>query len=233
MIGTTAPAFTVEHPRPDARVDDIPPGTYALDKPANLFAYYQRLAAYRDGLDRRGMLPLVRRPILDVGCGSGEVLSMFDGLGADRRWLSGIDLSADHVRSARSRLAGSDIRVGDAAKLPWADASFDIVSQSATFSTILSRSTRRKVASEMVRVLRPGGMIFWYDYFVDNPFNRSVRGIRRKELTELFGGFSIELRRVTLASTLARRLVPVSWRGASLLEQLGLLNTHYLVCLYR
>jgi hypothetical protein len=80
----------------------------------------------------------------------------------------------------------------------------------------------------MLRVLAPGGAIFWYDFFVDNPANPNVRGVRRREIETLFPGCQVELRRATLAPPLAQRVVPVSWILGTVLESLRVFDTHYL-----
>jgi hypothetical protein len=70
-------------------------------------------------------------------------------------------------------------------------------------------------------------VIVWNDFFADNPRNRAVRGIRRREIAALFPGFELELRRVTLAAPLARAIAPRSHLAAVLLEATSLFNTHY------
>jgi hypothetical protein len=60
-----------------------------------------------------------------------------------------------------------------------------------------------------------------------------VRGIRRRELQSLFPGFQLRLRRVTLAPPLARLIAPRSALAALVLEDVRLLNTHYLGLLRR
>ena len=83
----------------------------------------------------------------------------------------------------------------------------------------------------MTRVLREDGRIVWYDMFVDNPRNPNVRGIRRGELKQLFEGFDVDVRRVTLLEPLARLLVPASWLSGEFLETTRVLNTHLLAVL--
>jgi hypothetical protein len=102
------------------------------------------------------------------------------------------------------------------------------VVQSTVFSSILDAAMRAAVAAEMARVLAPGGVILWNDFFVDNPRNRAVRGIRRREVAALFPGMDVELRRVTLAAPIARAVAPRSQLAASALEALRVLDTHYL-----
>jgi hypothetical protein len=73
-------------------------------------------------------------------------------------------------------------------------------------------------------------LILWYDFWL-NPTNKQTRGIRPPEIRRLFPGCGFEFHRITLAPPLARRIVPISWLLAALLEKLKLLNTHYLVAI--
>lgn len=214
-----------EHRR---REREIPAGFYDLDRPANLFLRQGQERALRDALERSGLLPLSGRRLLEVGCGSGNWLEILERFGARRDGLAGIDLDPGRVDVCRSRFPGADIRSGDASELPWESGSFDVVFQSTVFSSILEPTMRRALASEMLRVLAPGGAILWYDFFMDNPANPNVRGVRRREIEALFPGCRVDLRRATLAPPLARRIVPVSWTVAAVLESLRVFDTHYL-----
>jgi hypothetical protein len=81
----------------------------------------------------------------------------------------------------------------------------------------------------MLRVLRPGGRILWYDFFRNNPTNPNVRGVGAAEIRALFPGRRIELRRVTLAPPLAGwRRSPGGWPGCS--SRAGC-NSHYLAAI--
>lgn len=216
------------------RAREIPVDRYAPSAPAQLLHRQLRERALLDLLRSAGMLPLAGRRILDVGCGAGQWLVDFETWGADRSALAGIDLLPDRIDAARVRLTpGADIRSGDASTLPWASGSFDIVLQSMLFSSVLDRGMRLAVAREMARVLADDGAIVWHDFFADNPRNRAVRGVRRRELATLFPGFSADLRRVTLAPPLARLVAPRSPLVASVLEALRVLNTHYVGVLRR
>jgi SAM-dependent methyltransferase len=216
------------------RGTSIPPDRYSPATPAQLLLRQSRERAVLAALRRAGMLPLAGRRILDVGCGAGQWLADFETWGADRGGLAGIDLLDDRIEAARTRLAGgADVRVGDASRLPWPSGHFDVVLQSTVFSSILDPAMRTAVAGEMARVLAPGGVIVWNDFFVDNPGNRAVRGVRRREVAALFPGFRVDLRRVTLAAPLARAIAPRSQLAAIALEALRVLDTHYLGVLRR
>lgn len=178
-------------------------------------------------LGAAGKLPLAGRRLLDVGCGTGGWLSTVQGWGAARDDLAGIDLIAARATEAARRLPGADVRHGDATQLQWGDGCFEVVSQSMMFSSILDGAVRHAAAAEMDRVLAPGGMVLWYDFFVRNPRNPHVRGIRRREIARLFPGFDLHLRRATLAPPLARVVVPRSWTLGALLTAARVLDTHY------
>jgi len=45
----------------------------------------------------------------------------------------------------------------------------------------------------MLRVLKPGGAILWFDLRVDNPRNPQVKGLRKKEIASLFPGCDVDL----------------------------------------
>ncbi|HKD36808.1 MAG TPA: class I SAM-dependent methyltransferase, partial [Pirellulales bacterium] len=208
----------------ERREREIADDFYSLAKPANLFNHQGQQRAVLAALRKSGMLPLADRRILDIGCGPGRWLSHFETLEAPRVNLSAIELDPRRAAVARERFPGADIRVGDASRLPWGDESFDLVSQSTVFTSILDPGMRAAVAAEMLRVLKPRGIIIWYDFLFDNPRNANVRGVRKREIARLFLGCSVRLNRMTLAPPIARRIVPFSWPLARALEQLRVLN---------
>ena len=175
-----------------------------------------------------GYFPLDEIRVLDVGCGHGSWLVEFESWGANRAKLAGIDLDPERIARARERVPGADIRQGDGNSLPWPDGSFDLVLQSTVFTSILDGAMRTTVAAEMTRVMAPTGAILWYDFFRDNPGNADVRGVRSDEISRLFPGLTVSLRRITLAPPIARRLAPRGWVAATALESMRALNTHYL-----
>jgi SAM-dependent methyltransferase len=210
----------------------LSPSHDSLANPAVLFTYQQRCRAILRMLDAHGLLPLRETKILDVGCGGGQSLVDFESWGARREHLAGIDLIDSSAQLARVRLCSpgrtADIRTGNAGDLPWADCTFDLVNQSTMFTSILDTALRQAVAREMVRVTRPGGVIIWYDFRMNNPRNPHVRRVGAGEIRMLFPRCQVHLIPITLAPPLARRIVPVSWIAASLLEKARVLNSHYL-----
>ena len=208
----------------DSRIDTLDPG--------RRFVVEGRERAFVDILRDAGMLPLGPRRVLDVGCGVGDGVTRFQALGVPEPAVVGLDLVPERLSKARARHAGASFIEGHAGQLPFADGTFDIVAQSTVFSSILDEGMRQRAAAEMIRVMKPGGVILWYDFWW-NPTNRATRGVGLADLRRLFPDCEIRARRVTLAPPLARRLAAVSWQAARALETIWLLRTHYCAAIRR
>ena len=180
-------------------------------------------------LRRHGKLPLESQRILEIGCGNGYWLREFIKWGARPANLTGVDLQADRLAQAR-RLSPPEMKfIGtNAAQLEFADQSFDIVLQATVFTSMLDAALKRNVAAEMLRVLRPSGIVLWYDFRVNNPRNPDVRGVGRREIEKLFPGCRIILAKITPLPPLLRALARYSWLGCHVLSMLPWACTHYL-----
>lgn len=191
----------------------------------------RRLAAHM--LKDAGVFPKGGARALEVGCGQLGWLSDLLAFGVRERDLSGIDLDEPRVAEARELLPSADLRVGDASSMPFGSESFDLVVASTVFTSILSDAMRRSVAGEIVRVLKPGAAILWYDFAFDNPRNRNVRGVGRKEMRVLFPTLKGQVKSVTLAPPLARLVAPRSYTLATVLEAVPFLRTHLMAVLVK
>ena len=188
----------------------------------------ERRDLVRRVLDERGWLPLGERRLLDVGAGGGAELAWFRELGASPSRLAGIDLLPERVEVARERFPDIDFRVGNAEQLPFPDAAFDVVVAFTLFSSILDPAMARSVAGEMLRVMKPGGGLLWYDFRYDSPSNRNVRGVPASRVRELFPQLEGRLHTVTLVPPVARRLGPATGIGYPALSALPFLRSHVL-----
>lgn len=185
-------------------------------------------------LKKQHFTQLAEKRILDVGCGNGMQLQRFLAYGAQPSHLSGIDLLPDRIEQAQQRYAGINWHVGSAHELPYPDGSFDLVMLSVVFSSILDGTLRKRIADEIWRVRKSGGLILCYDFAYSNPRNAAVEGMTRQEVRRLFErpGANFSFRRVTLAPPLSRRIAPrASWL-ADTLEHLKLLDTHLISLIY-
>src|SRR5262249_9589316 len=123
------------------------------------------------------------------------------------------------------------VMCGRASRLPFPDASFDLLLQFTLFTFVLDNDVRRMIAGEMTRVLAPGGRIFWYDFSFNSPRNPQVRGIGKREIRRLFPNLRlVKTRRITLAPPLGRIIARRSVLLYYLLSRVRPLCTH-LLCL--
>lgn len=162
-------------------------------------------------LSRRYGADLHTCTLLDVGCGYGGHLITMQRFGVEPENLFGIDMDEERVESARRRYPLLNLTVGDARRLPYPDGHFDIITQNVCFSSILDEGVRRQVAAEMLRVLKPEGLILWYDFRYDNPRNRMVRGVGSRQVRSYFPGCHVTMRSVILFPWLARRMMGPAW----------------------
>ena len=202
---------------------------YSWFSAGHLFFLQERERQVLTVLRQCGVSSLTSKIILEVGCGTGYWLREFLNWGASPENIIGIDLLPDRVAEAK-RLCPKKVRIEcrNAEKLAFPDASFDLVLQSTAFSAILHRDMKRNIASEMLRVVKPDGLILWYDYHVDNPWNPDVRGVTKKEIHELFPNCRIKLQRVTLVPPLVRVIGRYSWLACYLMGRIPWFCTHYL-----
>jgi SAM-dependent methyltransferase len=221
--------------------DAATPGAYSYAWPGYHF-YIQQLEWRLLEELRRRAVPYVDADVLEVGCGSGYFLHRFREFGARR--AAGIDLMEHRIEQARERFPTLELVSGNAAALPWDDESFDLVTQFTCLSSVLQPELRARIASEMWRVLRPGGAIVSYDMRPTPVPFRMLAGLRRLrgadadapgttptapvtpgELRAWFRDPELTLRRTSLHFDLAG----IARRGrpfASGLELLPFLRTH-------
>jgi ubiquinone/menaquinone biosynthesis C-methylase UbiE len=210
------------------REAQIPSDVYGWQRAVNRYYHTQVYRAVIEALVQEAKFPLNGMTVADIGCGNGSWLLEFVQWGADPYNLVGIDLLESRVQSARRKLPTADICVGDARTTKWSSSSFDIVTQFTLFTSMLDPAMKKQIAAEMLRILRPSGIIIWFDFRYGNPANPNVAGIGSREIRELFSGCTVRLRSILLAPPIARRIAEISWMSALALEMLPFLRTHYL-----
>ena len=202
---------------------------YSLFEPAHLFQAQSLEREMLRSLRAEGFDSLEGKRILDVGCAGGGWLAGLVRYGARSPDLYGIELREEILSQGSGQI---QLLAADAGSLPFASASFDIVAQVTMMSSVLDWRLRRRIAAEMLRVLRPDGLVLWYDFTV-NPFNRDVAGVKDGELRRLFPSAVIGVRRLTLAPPLTRFFAPRSWFACDTLERIPWLRTHILATIRR
>ncbi len=202
---------------------------YSRFNRAYLFMVQEREQCFLRLLARYGFAQLKTKKILEIGCGNGDLLRDFIKWGARPDNLFGIDLIPDRVAEAINVCPKTvKIRQGNAAALQFPDELFDVVLQSTVFTSVLDGSMKRQIAAEMCRVLKPTGLILWYDYHMDNPKNPDVKGVKLQEIGALFPKCEVRMKRITLAPPIARRFASYSWLLCYFLSKIPWLCTHYI-----
>ncbi len=119
----------------------------------------QQAEYWKDHLILRNINYNAGESLLEIGCGAGAVLGIL-GTAFPGLKLSGIDLEAKQIDYASQHLQklglNADLKVGDAASLPWADNSFDHIYAIWVLEHI---SYSFSILQEAMRVLKPGGTI--------------------------------------------------------------------------
>jgi ubiquinone/menaquinone biosynthesis C-methylase UbiE len=115
--------------------------------------------------------------ILEVGSGTGDGSAALARVFPSAR-VTGADLSAEMVRTAEVTNPGPEYVVGDAAKLPFADDTFDLVAQlNVPF-----------YPRELKRVLKPGGHILVASTLGPSTPYYTPHAFLRRKLTEVASG---------------------------------------------
>jgi ubiquinone/menaquinone biosynthesis C-methylase UbiE len=137
-------------------------------------------------LRKRGLrhLPQPGSRLLEIGFGSGKLHLEL----AERYEMAGLDLAPGMVRLTKRRLAArgrkSDLCIGSAYGLPWPNGHFDAVLSTFAFSAFPDAD---RALDEMVRVIRPGGMVLIVDAGEASDGNIFARFLAR--LWEAFGDY--------------------------------------------
>jgi SAM-dependent methyltransferase len=97
------------------------------------------------------LLPPPIGPALEIGCGEGRVTRDLVARDYD---IIGLDASPTLIRAARDADPSGRYLVGDAAKLPFEDASFDLV---VAYNSLMDVEDMPAAVKEARRVLKPTG----------------------------------------------------------------------------
>ncbi|MFW0861672.1 MAG: class I SAM-dependent methyltransferase [Dethiobacter sp.] len=104
------------------------------------------------------LAPLSHRKVLDLGGGTGKLAAQLEKAGANV-WL--LDSSTAMLKRARRLLPSNRAVLGDAASLPFAENSFDVVM---IVDALHHFRKQEIVLEEALRVLRPGGTLAILDF---------------------------------------------------------------------
>ena len=159
-------------------------------------------------LKRQELTDLSKLDIFEVGCGFGDNILNLIKLGATPGRIWGSDILNNRIEAAKERLPEAvNLFIEDSSGNNSKENSYDLVIQFTVFSSILSDQMQSELASNLINQLRKGGYVLWYDFIYSNPKNKSVRGVSKSRVKELFPNTEILFKKVTLAPPLGRAIV--------------------------
>ena len=125
-------------------------------------------------------------PLLDLGCGYGRTTSQLWVGGW--RGVVGADTAPGMIAEGRSRFPHLDLRCIEPGRLPFSDGAFEAVLLLAVLTCIPRDDDLEELMREVERVLRPGGVLFLSDLFVQTDDRNEQR---YREGLESFGTWGI------------------------------------------
>ncbi len=125
--------------------------------------------------------------VLDAGCGLGLALiscakNLTTGKAVGIDLWAAKDLSNNNPETTRANAAAEgvadrvEVETGDITRLPFADASFDVVITMTVIHNIPSRDGRDQALRELVRVLKPGGRLALFDLLHASRYTEVLQG---------------------------------------------------------
>jgi ubiquinone/menaquinone biosynthesis C-methylase UbiE len=201
-------------------------GKWDDERPGNQAIFLERTARLQSLLQSAG-ISLEGRSVLEVGCGTGRSTTLLETLGVEKADLWGVDLFSRPLRLFRSHHPEVHLSQQDGAHLAFGPRSFDVVVLFTVMSSIKDEGMRRRVVAETARVLKPEGLVLWYELRFRNPRNPDVMGLDRASVTDLFSDFDCRFQSATLLPPVARRLGPLARSLYRWLVAIPWLRSHY------
>lgn len=144
--------------------------------------------------------------LLEIGAGSGGNLYGFLSMGFQLKNMVANELLDDRVEVLKTNFPELEIHPGNVLDANF-KRQFDVVFQSTVFTSILDKALKQQIANKMLELVKPNGIILWYDFIYDNPNNKDVKGVSKQEIRQLFAKASkITFKKVTLAPPIGRRV---------------------------
>jgi len=127
--------------------------------------------------------------ILDFGCGYGRCLGEF--LGAGHGNLVGFDFSPAMIASARTRFPEITFEQVHSAVIPLADDSVDGALLFSVLTCVPTNEGQRAIVEELHRVLRPGGLLYISDLWLQCDERNLARYARDERKYGIYGVFDL------------------------------------------
>ena len=132
---------------------------------------YARTREFTWDIEPLAKYVLPREKILDLGCGSGRLLKIFQKIEID---YLGVDGSKKLIKIAQRKYPNAKFQVADVLNLSFPNNSFDKVFSIRVLPHIPSKEFQIRFLKEAKRVLKPGGLLIltaWYLWGFTNKRN--------------------------------------------------------------
>lgn len=128
--------------------------------------------------------------ILDLGCGYGRVLGLLFDEGY--RNLIGLDPAPAMIARGRVRFPGIQFQeLNSAPRLPLSDGSVDATILFSVLTCVPSDEGQRAIVEEVRRVLRPGGLFYISDLWLQTDERNRERYLRDQSKYGIYGVFDL------------------------------------------
>ncbi len=169
------------------------------------FIKYERELKYLEIL-KKHFTEFSELSIIEIGAAHGSNLYFFQYWGLQWKNIYANELLEERGEALKNNLPNATVHICDALDLDYEN-KFDIVFQSTVFTSILSDDFKKKLAKKMFAMTKAGGIILWYDFKYNNPKNKDVKGVSKREVCDLFSEAKhFEFYNVTLAPPIGRRM---------------------------
>jgi SAM-dependent methyltransferase len=173
---------------------------------ANLYTTKEREIVYARFIKEYLGKDISSKKIIEIGAGVGYNLLYFISRGFSWQHVYANELLEERYCLLQKSLPAANCILDDALNLNYKE-EFDVVFQSTVFTSILDKDFRKALADKMFDMLKPGGIILSYDFTYNNPNNKDVQKLTKKEIKELFPHCTeIQFKKVTLAPPVARKV---------------------------
>ncbi len=167
--------------------------------------------------------------VIEIGCSSGNMIDTLKRVGIKDKNIFGIDIRSERLKLTKRKYPHSNIITMNATNITFENDTFDFITVFTLFSSIINPDIRKSIAKEIIRILKPGGFILFYDVRYNNPFNKNLVAIRIREIKRLFPKMQFKVDRVTILPPLVRMLGKANSYLYKYLSSINFLNTHYFI----
>lgn len=200
---------------------------YSINNPGNKYNYVHLFNGMEELL-KSAFPDLSQIKLLEVGCGELFWPEVFIEIGCHKENCYGTDILHQRMIKGHNKGRQTSAVTSSVLELPFQSNSFDLLCQLTLMTSIPNHTDRIEASREMMRILKPGGYILWYDFRFNNPKNPHTKAIGKNELHQLFAPLPVKLKTITVFPPLARKIPPAGVPLLKFINLFSMLRTHYL-----